>query len=98
MDELADGGFPFRGALLAIKVLGNDYFCGEQRPRFRDFDVFLLEDDLPGVVGDFGNPAFPLELIKRTGFGIAEDALDFEGLSRGGVIPPGGGRATAHLL
>ena len=76
MDELAHRGFTFRHVLLAVKILrDNDLHC-QQRPRLRRFDIFLLEDDFTGVVGDFGGAAVPFNLIERLDLRIAENAPD----------------------
>jgi hypothetical protein len=76
VDELAHGGFALAGVLLAVKVFRHDDLGGELRPGFGHLDVFLLEDDFAGVVGDFGGALFPLDLVKGFHLGITEDAFD----------------------
>jgi hypothetical protein len=78
MDELADGGFALGGALLAVKVFGDNDFSGEERPGFWNFDVFLFKNNFTGVVGDFGCATLPFDLVEGVNFRIAEDAIEFE--------------------
>jgi hypothetical protein len=59
MDELADGSFALGGVEFAVKIFGDDDFRGQDGPGLGDFDISLLEDDLAGVIGDFGGAFFP---------------------------------------
>src|SRR5690348_5570475 len=76
VDELAHGGFALGGVLLAIKVLRDDDLRGQQRPRLRHLDVFLFENHLAGIIGDFGSATVPFDLVERPDFRIAENAVD----------------------
>ena len=78
VDELAHRGLPLRRALLAVEILRHDHLGGQQRPGLGHLDVFLLENDLAGIVGDFRRPPFPLDLVEGIDLGIAEDPLDAE--------------------
>ena len=87
MDELAHGRFALGGVLFAVKIFRHDDFRGEHRPRLRHLDIFLLENHLAGVVGDFGGALVPFDLVERFDFGVAEHALDaqrFFGFGFGG--------------
>lgn len=57
-------------------------------------DVFLLEDDLAGVVGDFGGAAVPFDLVERFDLGIAEDPLPSQGIAGRSGTGRGGGAAA----
>jgi hypothetical protein len=81
--ELAHGGFAFGRVLFAVKVFRDDDLGREHRPGLWHFDVFLLEDDLAAVVGDFGGAALPFDLVERLDLGVAEDAFDGKGLAGG---------------
>ena len=60
---------------VAVKIFRDRDFGRERAPAFRDLDVFLFKDHLGAVVGDFGGPAFPFHLVKRTDLRITENAL-----------------------
>ena len=62
--------------MLAVKIFRDDDLGGEQRPRLGHLDVFLLENDLAGVVGDFGGAPLPFDLVERLDFRVAENAFD----------------------
>ena len=85
VDELADGEFAFGGFLFAVEVFGDDDFGGELGPGLGDFDVFLLEDDFAGVIGDFGGAAVPFELVEGFDLGVAEHAFEAERFAGGGL-------------
>ena len=76
MNKLADGGFPLRGVLLPVKVFGYHDLGGQERPRLGHLDVLLLEDHLAVVVGDFGHPLFPFDLVERFDGRAAKDPRD----------------------
>ena len=76
MDELAHRGFALGRVLLPVKILRDNDLCGEQRPRLRNLDVFLLENHLAGVVGDLGGAAVPFDLIEWLDFRVTENAPD----------------------
>src|ERR1043166_1446896 len=82
MNQLSHRSFPsalvWIGAVrdVAVKIFGDSYFGRERAPVLRDFDVLLLKDDFPTVVGDFGIASFPFNLIKWRNSGITEHALD----------------------
>ena len=76
VDELADGGFALAGVLFAVKIFRDDDLGGELRPRLGYLDVFLLEDHLAGIIGDFGGATVPFELVEGLDLGAAEDARD----------------------
>jgi hypothetical protein len=76
VDELAHGGFALGGVLFAVKIFRDDDLGGEHRPGLGHLDVFLLENDLAGVVGDFGGALVPFDLVERLDLGVAENALD----------------------
>ena len=86
VNELPHGGFPLRRALLAVKVLGNDHLGGQQRPRLGHFDVLLLENDFPGVVGDFRGPPLPFQLVEGIDLGVAENPLDAKRLLTAALV------------
>jgi hypothetical protein len=62
--------------LFAIEVFGNNHLCRQQRPEFGGFDVFLLEDDLAGIVGNFSGAPVPFDLVERLDLRVTENALD----------------------
>src|ERR1019366_9736669 len=68
--------FALGRVLFAVKIFRHDDFRGEHRPRFWHLDILLLENDLAGVVGDFGGALVPFDLVERLDFGVAEHALD----------------------
>jgi hypothetical protein len=76
VDELAHGGFALGGVLLAVKIFRDHHLRREQRPRLRAPRRFLLENDLAGVVRDFGGAPLPFDLVERLDFGVAENAFD----------------------
>src|SRR6266511_4460375 len=82
VDQLAHRGLALSGVLLAIKILRDNHFGGEQRPRLGHFDIVLFEDDLATVVGNLGSAPLPLDLVERFDFGITEDALNAQRLFR----------------
>ncbi len=82
VDELAHGSLPLRHALLAVKVLRDDHLGGELRPIFRHLHIVLFENDFPCIVGDFGDPPLPFDLVKWMGSRIAECPLDTQCLLR----------------
>src|SRR5260370_35196133 len=49
---------------VAIEIFRYRDFRGQSAPVFRDLDIFLFENDLATVVGDFRIAAFPLNLIE----------------------------------
>ena len=94
VDELAHGGFALGRMLLAVKIFRHDDFRGEHRPRLRHLDVFLFENHLVRVVGDFGGALVPFDLVERLDFGVAEHAFDAQrlfGFGFGGFHRAGGG-------
>ena len=104
MDELADGGFALGGVLFTVKIFGDDNFRGEHRPRLRHLDIFLLENDLAAVVGDFRGAFFPFDLVERLDLVVAENAFDaqrllgfgffwFHGTGGGNFFVPAAGEA-----
>src|SRR6201999_1906146 len=73
-------------------------FGGKLRPALGNFDVFLLEDDLAGVVRDFGRATVPFDLVERADLGVTEHPLDGERLALGGGSFFGSWADSAHLL
>src|SRR4029434_2884307 len=59
---------------VAVEIFRHGNFRGERAPILRDLNVFLLENDLPAVVGDFRGASFPFDLIKWRDGSIAEHA------------------------
>jgi hypothetical protein len=82
MDQLADGRFPFAGVLLAVKVFRDHHFGGQEGPGFGHLDIFLFENDLAAVIGDFGRAFLPFDLIERFDLGIAKNPFDGQGFGR----------------
>jgi hypothetical protein len=62
-DELADSGFAFGSADLAVEILAGHDVGGGHRPVFRDFDVLLLEDDSTMGVGNLSGAEIPLDFV-----------------------------------
>ena len=58
----------------AVKIFRDHDFGRQQRPGLGHFDIFLFENDLAGVVGDFGGALVPFDLVERLDLGIAENA------------------------
>src|SRR5450756_1718962 len=77
VDKLAHGSFALGGILFAVKIFRYDNFGRQYGPRFRHFDIFLLEDDLAGIVGDFGGAPVPFDLVEGLYLGIAEHPGDW---------------------
>src|SRR5262249_50708892 len=61
---------------VAVEVFRNSDFRGERTPVLRDQDIFLLENDLAAVVGDFRVTPFPFDLVKWRNRWIAEYTFD----------------------
>ena len=78
VDELAHRNFTLRRPLLPIEIFRNDDFCREQRPGLGDLHIFLLKDNLAGIVSDLRRSAFPLNLLKGLNSRIAEHSLQLE--------------------
>ena len=82
MDELPDraltSAFVRIGAVrdVAVEVLRHDDLRRQRAPALGHLDVLLLEDDLPAIVGDFGGPPFPFDLIKWRDLRVAEHPLE----------------------
>ena len=76
MNELAHRGLALRRVEFAVKILRDDHLGREQRPRLGHLDIFLLENDLARVIGDFGGAPVPFNLVERLDLGIAENALN----------------------
>ena len=98
VDELADGGFAFAGVLLAVKILGDDHLGGQFGPGLGRLDVILPEDDLAGVVGDFGRAPVPFDLVEGFDVGVAENPFEGKGLAGRGRAASGGGIGAREAL
>src|SRR4029077_14973520 len=61
---------------VAVKIFRHGDFRGERAPILRDLNVFLLENDLAAVVGDFRSASFPFDLIEWRDGSIAEHTLE----------------------
>jgi hypothetical protein len=81
VNELSHRGLALSRSLFSIKILRDDDLRCQQRPCFGDFNIFLFENHLARIVGDFSGSAFPLDLIKGVDFGIAECSLNGSGLA-----------------
>ena len=88
MDELLDRVFALGLGRIAVKIFGADDLGREHRPGFGHLDPLLLEDHLATVIGDFGDAAFPFDLVERRNLCIAEHAAQ---LQCGGRTPGAGG-------
>jgi hypothetical protein len=64
LNQLADGSLTLAGVLFAVEIFGHNDFRGEQGPGLGHFDVFLFENDLAGIISDFGGAHFPFDLVK----------------------------------
>ena len=69
-DHLPDAVLALRAAERAAEVFGDDDVGRQLRPRRRDLDVVLLEDDLALLVLDDG--AAPLPLHRVEGIAVRE--------------------------
>src|SRR5690349_1028151 len=87
MDKLADGGFAFGSALLAVKIFRDNNLGGQERPGFGCFDIFLFENDFAVVVVDFRRAPLPLELVVGTDFGVAKHPFNGKVLAAAGTSP-----------
>ena len=82
VDELAHRSFASAlvriGAVgdVAVEILRDGDLRGELAPALRHLDVFLLEDHLAAVVGDFRGAAFPFDLVEWRDGRIAEHPLE----------------------
>ena len=61
---------------VAIEIF-RDRDLGRQRaPALRHLDIFLLENHLAAILGDLRRAPFPIDLIERRDFRVAEHALE----------------------
>src|SRR5262249_32979394 len=104
MNELAHRGLPLGSTLLTVEIFRDHHLGSQQRPGLRHLDIFLLENDIPGVVGDFSGAPLPFDLIEGFELRATEDSLKGQGgphvgrrvalaraRSKGGIPPPTGG-------
>jgi len=84
-DELAHSGFTLGRIDLSVQIFAGDDVGGGHRPVFRDFDVFLLEDNPALSVGDGGSAQFPFDFVVRRDAGLGKEAAHLQagGLFRG---------------
>ena len=82
MDQLAHGSFASAFVRIssvrdvAVKIFRDHDLRRERAPDLRHLDVFLLENDLAAVVGDFRRALFPFDLVERRDLRVAENALE----------------------
>src|SRR5580692_7304810 len=92
MDQLADGRFPFAGVLFSVKVFRDHHFGGEQGPRFGHLDIFLFENNLAAIVGNFSRALLPFDLVERFDLRIAKNPFDRQRFCRSRQGGTGAGR------
>src|SRR5262245_37668869 len=71
-DELLDAALALRGADLAAEIFRDHDVRRLLRPRLRDLDVALLEDDLALLVADDGGAKLPFHFVERVDCGVGE--------------------------
>ncbi len=65
VDKLPHAPLPLRSAVFPVKIF-IDYDVGCQlAPEYRNFAVFLFEQDLAAFALDGGSPRFPLDRVER---------------------------------
>ena len=83
VDHLADALFTLIGLDIAVKILGDNNLGGKLGPELGNFDFFLTEEDIAGIIIDFRGAVVPFDFIKGAYFGGAEYAINFEHLPGG---------------
>src|SRR4029450_10318251 len=89
-NELAHAGLTLRRPHRATEIFGNDDVGRLLRPRLRNLDVALLENDLALLVADDRRAGLPLHLVERVHAGQREVAREVE--------TEGFGRCALRLL
>jgi hypothetical protein len=71
---------------VAVEIFRDGDLGGQDAPALGDFDVFLLEDGLARIVGDFGGALVPLDFVVGMDAGLGEGVLEGQAASSNLVL------------
>ncbi len=76
---------------VAVKILGDGNLRCQWAPGFGHRHILLLENSFPAIIGDFGGPILPFDLVEWGDVFSAENALELDPLLLGGGAAAGAG-------